>query len=80
MLYDYQCPRCGLAFEVSRPASRAGEPVACPADGAPGTRVFTMPVTFPKRGAAPAAPAGPVRGFTHHGHRHGPGTGAHSHG
>jgi hypothetical protein len=40
-----------------------------------------MPMTFSKPSATPrSAPPTRPRGFTHHGHSHGPGTGSHSHG
>ena len=79
--YAFQCPACGLEFEVSRPMSEAGLEARCPADGGVATRIFEMPGTVfnrPSPGPGPA-PARPPRGYSHHGHYHGPGTGAHSH-
>ena len=79
-LYDFRCLKCGLEFEVSRPISRATEPAFCPLDNEPSERVFTMPMTF-TRGAAPEEPATPAGGaWSHFGHSHGYGAGAHSHG
>ena len=79
-LYDFKCPTCGLAFEVSRPISKATEPVSCPNDGSVATRVFTMPVAFVKGGttgsgdAAGGETSTPSFGHDHgHGHSHGPG-------
>ena len=79
-LYDFRCTLCGLEFEVSRPMAQAGEPALCPVDGAESRRSFTMPMTFSKSSAqSPSARAAPARGWGHHGHRHGPGTGSHGH-
>lgn len=79
-LYDFRCTVCGLDFEVSRPMAQAAEPAVCPVDGAESLRFFTMPMTFskssPRLNSGPRAPA---RGWRHHGHRHGPGTGTHTH-
>jgi putative FmdB family regulatory protein len=41
-LYAFSCKACG-PFEARRPASGVAEPVACPACGEPGRRVFTPP-------------------------------------
>jgi putative FmdB family regulatory protein len=86
--YDFRCPSCGLEFEVRRPLSQAGEPAACPNDGAAAQRVFTMPLTFVKGGtvgasgpeveasAAGGSTSGQDHGHGHghdHGHTHGPG-------
>ncbi len=81
-LYDFKCPKCGLEFEVSRPMSRATDPVACPQDGSDSERVFRAPMTFVRGGTAalesePSAPAGGLPDVEH-GHSHGPG-GGHSH-
>ena len=80
-LYDYRCPQCGLAFEVSRPFSRATEPAHCPRDGTEAERVFSVPMTFVPGSATDATSAGgesPGHGHSHdHGHTHGPG--GHSH-
>jgi putative FmdB family regulatory protein len=82
-LYDFRCTVCGLTFEVSRPMAQATEPAHCPVDGAESRRFFTMPMTFSKPGSdrrsAPPAPVRGARGFSHHGHAHGPGTGSHTH-
>jgi hypothetical protein len=43
-------------------------------------RIFTVPEMNFNRPSPPATPsAPPPRGFSHHGHSHGPGTGHHSH-
>jgi putative FmdB family regulatory protein len=78
-LYDFRCTVCGLEFEVSRPMAQAAEPAFCPVDGAESRRFFTMPMTFSKPSARPSTPSSPARGWRHHGHRHGPGTGPHVH-
>lgn len=82
MRYDFRCPRCGLRFEVSRPMSQAAEPAPCPQDGTLAERVYTMPITFVKGGAAEegSSSAGSGHGHDHahgHGHSHGPGTHTH---
>ena len=80
-LYDFRCSRCGLEFEVSRPIAQATDPAFCPVDGAESQRCFTMPMTFSKPGAGErSAPPARPRGFSHHGHSHGPGAGPHAHG
>ena len=80
MRYPFRCTVCTLEFEVSRPARDAAAPAACPVDGAEAVRVFTVPsMNFGRPPADPSAPSPPARGFSHHGHSHGPGTGAHSH-
>ena len=79
-LYDFRCTVCGLEFEVSRPMAQAADPARCPVDGAESQRFFTMPITFSK--SSPRLNSGlraPARGWRHHGHRHGPGTGTHTH-
>lgn len=84
-LYDFRCTVCGLEFEVSRPMAQAGEPALCPVDGAESQRFFTMPMTFTRTGDGPPVAADRRRrqsaqsGWFHHGHRHGGGTGHHSH-
>lgn len=81
-LYDFRCTACGLEFEVSRPMAQAAEPARCPVDGAESRRFFTMPMTFSKGSSASKASPGrrpPGRGWRHHGHSHGPGSGPHVH-
>jgi hypothetical protein len=58
--------------------SEAAKPAACPADGAPAERVFTMPGTSFNR-PAPVTP--PPRGsdWSHSGHSHGAGVRPHTH-
>ena len=81
-LYDFRCTTCGLEFEVSRPMAQAAEPAPCPVDGAESRRFFTMPMTFSKGSSASKGASGrqpPGRGWRHHGHSHGPGSGPHVH-
>jgi putative FmdB family regulatory protein len=84
-LYDFRCTKCGLAFEVSRPVSKATDPAFCPMDGGECERVFTMPGTFIKGGTnrdsdtSVPKPSQERSGFAHFGHSHGPGAGGHSH-
>ncbi len=84
-LYDFKCPKCGLQFEVSRPMSRATEPVACPQDATRAERFFTTSIAFVRGGGVPSSEAGagpspfgadPGQG---HGHSHGPVDFGHSH-
>ena len=81
MRYPFRCTACGLEFVVSRPVSDAAAGAACPTDGAPAERVFTVPEMNMNRPAPPrtSAPQPPARGFSHSGHSHGPGTGHHTH-
>ena len=79
--YPFRCTVCGLEFEVSRSIkdATAGVAAACPADGAKAERIFTVPNMLINKPMT-ASPAPPVsRGYSHHGHSHGPGTGGHSH-
>jgi hypothetical protein len=76
--YPFRCTRCGLELVVSRPVRDAGLATACPIDGAPAERIFTVPEMNLNRPPA-ASPAPPARGFSHHGHSHGPGAGHHTH-
>jgi len=76
--YDFRCSHCGRQFELSRPFSQAADPAQCPDDGSPAERVFTMPMTFVKRGSDPAADTSAPAGDAGHGHSHGPG--GHTHG
>jgi putative FmdB family regulatory protein len=78
-LYDFHCPKCGLEFEVSRPFSRATEPVQCPQDGETAERLFTMPVAFVKGAATETATPSPSAAIDHHGHGHSHGPGTHTH-
>ncbi len=86
-LYDFRCSQCGLEFEVSRPMAQAGDPAFCPVDGAESRRFFTMPMTFTRTGDGPPISSDRMRrsgqagqpSWSHHGHRHGGGTGRHTH-
>ncbi|HWO74114.1 MAG TPA: zinc ribbon domain-containing protein [Dehalococcoidia bacterium] len=82
-LYDYRCPKCGLEFEVSRPFSRAGEPVNCPQDGTVSERLFSFRVTVIKglSGGGESEEQSKSAGGEHdhdHGHSHSHGE-SHSH-
>ena len=79
MRYPFRCTACGLEFEVSRPARDSAVDASCLADGATAERVFTVPAMNFNRPASTATPSPPSRGFSHHGHSHGAGTGDHSH-
>ncbi len=81
--YDFKCPKCGQVYEVSRPMSRATDPLACLIDKTPCERVLTMPATFVKSDsssseamAESAPPPAPGDGLGH-GHSHGPGSHMH---
>ncbi len=39
-VYEFRCPDCGKTFDVLRPREKAGDPTACPDDGADAIRVF----------------------------------------
>ena len=78
MRYPYRCTQCGAEFVVSRPATDAAVATFCPTDGAAAERVFTVPEMNLNRPPT-VTPGPPPRGFSHHGHSHGPGTGHHTH-
>jgi len=80
-LYDYQCPECGLEFEVSRPMAESSNPANCPLDGAQAKRTFgNAPMTFvQRRGPSEPPSTGGGARWSHHGHSHGPGAGSHTH-
>ncbi len=81
-IYPFHCDACGAEFEVSRKISAMRDPASCPACGKDARRVFT-PLTL---GGVATDPATQKRskpapgGWSHQGHSHGAGTGAHSHG
>jgi putative FmdB family regulatory protein len=79
MRYPFQCTVCGLEFEVARPARDSAADATCPTDGGAAVRVFLAPAMNFGRPPAATTPGPPARGFSHHGHSHGPGTGSHSH-
>ena len=82
-LYDYECDRCHLSFEVSRSMKDSDVPADCPLCNVKARRVFSAPMTFTRGASAqeslssPAPPSAPR--WSHHGHSHGPGSSAHSH-
>ena len=71
-LYDFQCPKCGLQFEVSRSRDKAGEPAQCPQDGTEAQRVWAPVPSIVKGGTIATTPPPPAAGADH-GHSHGPG-------
>jgi putative FmdB family regulatory protein len=82
-LYDYECDRCNLQFEVSRSIKDSDVPAVCPMCDVKARRVYTAPMMTFTRGAAyeaspPSAPGNSSR-WSHHGHSHGPGGAGHSH-
>jgi len=81
-LYGYRCDTCGLEFEVSRPLARAAEPAFCPVDNTTCERVEVTPGTFVRQGEHREGDIPRPRqraAYSHFGHSHGPGAGAHSH-
>jgi putative FmdB family regulatory protein len=79
MRYPFQCTVCGRQFEVSRPARDSAADATCPTDSAAAVRIFLAPAMNFGRPPAATTPGPPARGYSHHGHSHGPGTGSHSH-
>ena len=82
-IYAYRCPACQADFEVSRRLADRTAPAFCPADGAEGKRLLTVPnvggliadpALAPKPSGTPAASK-----WSHFGHSHA-GGGSHSHG
>lgn len=43
MLYDYQCPRCGWQWEVTKPLAEIDRVEPCPSCEAPGERLIRAP-------------------------------------
>ncbi len=81
-LYDYACETCALTFEVSRSFKEADLPAHCPICDRPAKKQITTPMMTFTRGARAdgATPSEPGGGsWFHHGHSHGPGSGAHTH-
>ena len=82
-IYAYRCPACQADFEVSRRLADRTAPAFCPADGAEGKRLLTVPNVGGL--AADPAMAPPPSGtraankWNHFGHSH-TGGGSHSHG
>lgn len=86
-IYPFRCDACAVEFEVTRKASAAADPAACPACGVKARRIFTaIARTGPSakssastpRGGAGAAAGSP--GWSHFGHEHGSDNSGHSHG
>ena len=84
-IYDFRCAECGMEFEVSRPRGDAGNAAYCPLDGKEAQRIFSS-MGFVVKGdpsfsPSPTPPPGPARApLGPHGHFHGPGRHATSHG
>lgn len=76
-IYPFRCQSCGAEFEVTRKASAATEPAPCPACGGATKRIFTA---VGRAGASSKGGDGGGAGWTHAGHSHAAGSGAHSHG
>ncbi len=79
--YDFRCLECGYVYEVTRPMSRATEPLFCTRDKSQCERVLTPP-SFSKSGPSAfsmSSFANPSS-WSHFGHSHNAGTGGHRHG
>lgn len=82
-VYDYRCPKCGDAFEVTRPRSEAGNPANCPNDGTEGVRLFTSVGILRGTGDTSSSGVGDdfglggMGGDFGHDHSHGPGSHTH---
>lgn len=79
--YAFRCPQCELEFEVARRMTDDTTQADCPMDNAPAQRIFHAPQVNANRGSSstPAVPNRPGGGFSHFGHSHGTGSGAHRH-
>ena len=75
--YDFRCPTCGQVYEVSRPMSRAIDPLLCLVDKTACERVISAPM-INGRADASAPPQG-SSGWSHAGHSHDAGAGSHGH-
>lgn len=86
-LYDYACPDCGLAFEVSRSFADSDKPAICPMCNVEAKRQLTVPLsTYTRGGYAEKARDSPAPSsfssgsrWSHGGHSHGAGTSSHTH-
>lgn len=87
-IYPFRCDSCGAEFEISRKISAMRDPAPCPACGTEARRIFTPiavtgqavdPAVAAKQ-SADARAAKQAAAWSHFGHSHGPGSGAHSHG
>ncbi|GEM_PF-933834 len=58
-VYEYQCPACGVGFEVARPMSQADRPTPCPRCGRDGHRLLS--VFAHSDGSRLVVPDGPFR-------------------
>ena len=84
-IYPFRCDACGVEFEVTRKASAATQPAACPACGGATRRIFTAvgrtgPSAKTASSGAPSAPKIGGGSVSHYGHQHASGAGGHSHG
>lgn len=69
-LYDYRCPACGQVYEVTRPVSRASDPLLCTIDETPCERVLAETEEEVAAASDPGA-------WYRSGHTHDDWTGAH---
>lgn len=83
-IYPFRCDACAAEFEVTRKASAASEPAACPACGGKTKRIFTA---IGRAGASAkvgdsggGSSGGAAGGWSHGGHTHAAGSAGHSHG
>lgn len=80
-VYDFCCPACGQVYEVTRPMSRASEPLACVVDGTECERILNVGgFTKSSSGGSFSMSSGSASQWNHFGHSHGSGVGGHSHG
>lgn len=79
-VYDFRCPACGQVYEVTRPMSRAAEPLSCAVDGAQCERVLNV-AGFTNSSTGVSFSMSPAKSskWAHFGHSHGAGVGGHSH-
>ncbi len=80
-IYDFRCPSCGQVYEVTRPMSRAADPLECAVDGTPCERILNAAgFTKSSTGGSFSMSRSSASGWNHFGHSHGAGVGGHSHG
>lgn len=78
-IYDFHCPKCGRVYEVTRPMSRAAEPLLCAVDQAQCERVLNVG-GFTKSSTGTSFSTSTASSWSHFGHSHGAGATGHSHG
>ncbi|MEI7925126.1 MAG: FmdB family zinc ribbon protein [Chloroflexota bacterium] len=79
-IYPFRCDACAVEFEVTRKASAAAEPAACPACGGATRRIFTAIGRAGASSKGGDASGGTSGGWSHGGHAHAAGSAGHSHG